>query len=251
MKTLYTILATILFILFFGTTRDAQAYECGKRQAACVYYWQSDAVFIGRVIEVSPDVKESGINPHFRQRAVLLSIERAFRGVRGEQTQLLDSSVNKCEFVFETGEAYFVYARQDYKTKTWSTSAGSGTVSLAQAQEDLAHAEDVSKGIYEVSIGGLVVEYMPIPDATILVQGAGRQYQTKPDKDGRFRIDVPAGKYAVQIILPPGYIASDEARKVFKVLEKDGRITLEYYVQVGPRSCNFLPIATFCVNRSL
>jgi hypothetical protein len=249
MKSAYVILLTLSCLFLFGVSSDVRACICFERQPPCVDYWQADAVFVGRVLQVSPDYKDYEASNRIGRRTVLIALEQSFRGVAGEQVKL-ESDVSDCEFRFEAGEPYFVYAYRDKATNTLETSGCSRTTSLAHAKEDLAFLEQLSGGAQEFAILGLVVEnsYNPVEGLTIHVQGSHAQYEATTDTEGRFRITLPAaGKYTVRLTLPKSHHVlgpTHQMEMITRYSEKDHVISLEYEVEVSPNKCVFIVIPT-------
>jgi len=248
-----TILLALTSLLLFGLSSEVRACICYERQPPCVDYWQADAVFVGRVLQVSPDYKDDA-SYRVGRRAVVLALEQAFRGVTGEQVRL-ESEVSDCEYEFALGERYFVYAYRDKTTGALATSGCSRTTSYARAKDDLAFVEQLSRGAGELLISGMVIKdrYTPVQGLTVLARGEGSRHEAKTDTEGRFRIALPgAGKYTVRIILPKGYYVVGPAHQlnmITRYKEKQHIVSLEYYVEVQPNRCVFIVVPTYAEKR--
>jgi len=231
---------------------QAAACVCYERQPPCVDYWQAEAVFVGLATEISPHYKDFEASSQSGRRTVILSVQQAFRGVTGGDVTL-ESPVSDCEFEFEEGKQYFVYAFRDKANGTLGTSACSRTMPVSSAVEDLAFVRALSKGVRELLISGVALKdrYTPVPTLRIAVKGGGKSYEANTDDQGRFSVIVTQpGSYRVRITLPSGYILigyQNNADKITRTSERNGRVTLDYRVEVSPGKCVFIDIPLFLV----
>ena len=233
---------------------QAAACVCYQRQPPCVEYWQADAVFVGLATQISPHYKDFEASSRSGRRTVILSVQQAFRGVTGGDVTL-ESPVSDCEIEFEEGKQYFVYAYRDKASRTLGTSACSRTMPVSSAVEDLAFVRALSEGVRELLITGVALkdQYYPVPNVRIAVEGTGKSYKAITDDQGRFSVGViKPGSYNVRITLPSGYMwvgYQGSADNMTGTSERNGRITLDYRVEVSPGKCAFIDVSMFLVKR--
>src|SRR5947208_2739787 len=110
MRLRYLLFASVALLLpgFFDAAR---ACTCFEEKPPCAAYWKADAVFVGTVTDVKI---ASGL------RTVRFSLEQAYRGVSGEQVELVNA-ISSCEYEFAEGKKYFVYAGRDQGRDTLAT----------------------------------------------------------------------------------------------------------------------------------
>src|SRR5262245_29851072 len=105
-------IATILLTLPIS---DVKACSCMEGEPPpCEEYWRSEAVFAGKVIKKSIFYVEEGEGDSrykYQQMLVRFSIERAFKGIAGDEVEIVTGMGDSdCGYHFKDGERYVVYA---------------------------------------------------------------------------------------------------------------------------------------------
>lgn len=184
----------------------AWACSCGVSPVGnppCQSAWQSDAVFIGMVLDVSNQLNAP--------RRVRFRIAEAFTGLDPKQQEIVietGSGGGDCGYSFTRGRDYIVYAYRD-RTGVLSTGICSPTRPLENAAEDLAYFHQLPQApptaeVRVTTIGG----------ARLTLTGPGVRQQAVADGSGRHVFtSLPPGEYRVERALE-GYAGLDPIRPV-------------------------------------
>lgn len=210
-----------LFLCFMLAALAAQADACScvtmmEGTHPCQLYQHASAVFVGQVSDIGPMTPVSTDQPGIytmRDVVVRLTIDEGFRGVTG-QTVAIYLTGTSCDFNFQKGERYFVYAMRDAQTQKLHVDSCSGTQPLNLAARDLAYARGVVRGEKSPDIFGSVVRAVR-QDATdyvrtigvagikVILESDGHSVAVFTDADGRFEVaDLPPGRYRAHAEIP-------------------------------------------------
>lgn len=240
-------LLTISFILLPYFARPVHACQCLQSRPPCAAYWEADAVFAGLVTNVSPNDEEHKAGNYSGERKVTFSLINAYRGVHGKEVEI-QSTMSSCEYEFEKGKRYFVYAYRNASNNKLGTYACSRTTRLSNATEDMAFISSLSGSATGSLILGVISEdnYTPVKKVRVIARGNKNWYETSTDDNGRFRIAVPnSGKYTVHIVLPPSaYVVGLEHQleQISRSSTDADQTTLEYDINVGAGKCAFIDV---------
>ena len=119
-KTLLCCLALLLF-----SSESGFACTCVKLPNVAEDFQDADAVFLGRVVDVS----RFGFGTKLR-------VEQSWKGVSVDEITIFTSN-SSCGYLFEKGERYLVYAHKSSDGEYY-TGACSGTTNVGSAGESLA-----------------------------------------------------------------------------------------------------------------
>jgi len=205
-------MATALLALSIS---DVKACTCGFVGPPCEEYWRSQAVFAGKVIKKSTFYVEEGEGDSrhtYQQVLVRFSIEQAFKGVAGDEVEIVTGMGHgDCGYHFKDGERYVVYAIRSGRDKSRLYSGICNRIKLvAEADEDFAYF----RAIPEAGTGGLVygrVKKLTPPlsfdnryqesyldNIKVTVEGNGRKFETTTNKDGYYQVSgLAPGQYNV------------------------------------------------------
>lgn len=208
-----------LFFIALALAAEASACVCALTREGthpCLLYRAASAVFVGQVIDIGPDtpIKQGEQTVYTtRDLVVRLSVEEGFRGVEGEVAQVYLMGTT-CDFGFQKGERYFVYARRDAATQRLHVDSCSGTQPLQYAQRDLAYARGLARGEKDPDIFGGVwrqvrqgatdyVRTEGIPGIKVFLESGDHRAVVVTDADGRFEVaGLPPGQYKARIEIP-------------------------------------------------
>ena len=214
-------------------------------EALCVYdpsppcqaYWRAPVVFVGTVREIaySPTYQrgEGDDRWNYRRRITRFLVEQPFKGVAAGQVEVVTEEIlptpvklpdgqmgtktlshSDCDYKFEAGEKYFVYA---YRRKENDGTLAVGlnrTRKLRDAAEDLEFVNELPRRGPVARIFGSVVRsdrnlrdgnYLraPVAGVKVVARGAGRSFDALTDAEGRYKLeDLPPGAYRVTAELP-------------------------------------------------
>jgi hypothetical protein len=205
-------IATALLALSIS---DVKACTCDFVGPPCEEYWQSQAVFAGKVIKKSMFYVEEGEGDSrhkYQQVLVRFSIEQVFKGVAGDEVEIVTGmSGGDCGYHFKDGERYVVYAIRSGRDKSRLYSGICNRIKLvAEADEDFAYF----RAIPEAGTGGLVygrvkkltgplsfeIRYQEtyLDNIKVAIEGNGRKFETATNKDGYYQVSgLAPGQYNV------------------------------------------------------
>lgn len=178
---------------------------CPSALEMCQQYWQTEAVFVGRVASV----ERTGTT-----RRTRLMVTDTFRGIDAREVTFTSGTVS-CSVEFQEGESYLVFAQRDRKTGELQTSVCSGTARVDRVPEHLQYIRGVKTGETRSRIFGHVAMEIPrsvivrtppikpVPCVAITVRSNGREWRTTTSASGEYEVlDVPPGAYEVSAELP-------------------------------------------------
>ena len=139
----------LALLVWLASAPAAWSYQCRQPRTVAEELQQARAIFVGRVtaIELLPELGEM-VDGHQTRYHVVFAVERAWRGVRDENTVPIavpsvgGAGYGYCDVELKLGETYLVYAYGQEDLHTSVSTRGIGSCSrtrlLAQAGEDLA-----------------------------------------------------------------------------------------------------------------
>src|SRR5678816_257167 len=97
-----------IVLVCLGTCPRSEACSCITPGPPCASYWQTDAVFSGKVTAISEVSRSTDPQAQWpSMRRVTIAIESAFRGVEGKSVELLTGQGGgDCGYNFVSGERY-------------------------------------------------------------------------------------------------------------------------------------------------
>jgi hypothetical protein len=219
---------------------------------ACADYWRADAVFVGAVTDITPSFDDE-TSTLAKYRTVTLTIENAYRGSLGAQIEL-DNWINSCEFRFEKGHRYLIYAYRNSEDNTLGTHGCSRTKELTSAAEDLTYINAVTRGVAQQNIAGIIFKQegfldKPVAGMTVVVIAQGRKLKSVSDRNGNFTIPLrQGGHYTVKIYLPRTYSIFGLAPyidRIKNVATTSQQTIVEYDLNLVAGQCEYLVIPVF------
>jgi hypothetical protein len=149
-------------------------------------------------------------------------VEEAFLGVRVGRIDVSGEGTT-CDYRFEPGERYLVFAYQNAETGTFHTNICSGTVPLAESNDSLAYLRRVAKQPRGGALFGEVmreVRKQDGPDATamtkteIILENGKQQFKGVSDEYGKFELRaIKPGRYRVHTNPATNYSRIDPLAK--------------------------------------
>jgi hypothetical protein len=214
-KGLAFILALTLAQLLTGSVH---ACSCAREALQCQAYWGTAAVFVGRVISLSPTYEEEERAFNFElkknSRVFRFAVEQGFRGVSGAEVEVRTNiGGGSCGYYFSPGKRYLVYAGFDSQTGEYWTSICSRTRPLEKAQDDLAYILGQADKKAKNGISGTVVmravnfvgrhyssDLGPVAGVTVAAQSGQHLFKATTNADGKYEFrNLPRGRYQVYL----------------------------------------------------
>lgn len=244
---------TLVILLLPYVATNVYACQCRERQPPCAQYWEADAVFIGSVTEITPELVPYFDDRFLEYEMVKFDVERSFRGVDGGKAELAVWR-SSCAYSFEAGKQYLVYAYRNSKTNTLDTSYCSRTRELSDAVEDLRYINGLNtKPPDNVITGRLIDGEKKLTGVRVVSEGMGKRYRSVSDEDGWFSFAVAKpGVYKVRIFLPHNVgVAgtSDLLDKISGAVKTKRHYVVEYQVGVKASGCTFIDVPLFIFGR--
>ena len=207
------VLLTLVGVAFSEVT--ARACTCVGPNPPCQATWQSDAVFVARVlsIEDAPPSVEQGVPwPQIRVR---LRVAEAFRGVTvGEVDVFTGRGGGDCGYAFVAGVDYLVYAYRHPANGGLRTGICSRTRLLSEAAEDLRYLRGPARQQpTRARIFGRIYRHDPVGDQQppvsvplagirVTAQSEQQTYRARTDANGAYEMPVLTGKYRMSFDVP-------------------------------------------------
>ncbi len=234
MKRLRPLLAAALLALTPSSTGlgapgvdSAAAARCtcmSPKRPACEVWWQTAAIFVGRVTRLDTVTEEVDGDTQIKILATIRVQER-WRGAEGQRDVVVATGAGggDCGFQFALNRTYLVYANQSSRTGRYETGICSRTSLARDAEIDLTYLRGLETADKVVSLYGMVYRERqqlppgtdrsldmrldpggPVADVRISLEVTVGEEQTYvSDNDGWFEIEgLPVGLYEVQLDAP-------------------------------------------------
>jgi hypothetical protein len=242
-----TLLAVFVLIIALAGRAEAMCpyFDTGP---PCQAYWSAQAVFVGTVKKVSySDIYKRGEGYsrwNFRRRITRFSIETAYKGVKGkvvevvteEQMWASDATADgeqrtptlihppptDCDYRFDEGETYFVYANSGEKDGTLNVPMNR-TRKLEEAAADLKFVNELPRAAPTARIFGRIVradqsvnlddqKRLPLAGIKVTARSGKRTFEALTDAGGKYELkDLPPGSYQVTPAYPPHLSTDDDS----------------------------------------
>lgn len=235
-----------LFIAFTGfalvtlSADTALGCTCLER-VPCQAYGEASAVFVGTVID-SRIITTRQAKYERSRRAVRLSVDSPFRGVKVSEVELTTGmGGGDCGIRFVPNEQYLVYA-YEHEGKL-STGICSRTRTISRAAEDLSYIRGLAKAKSGATIIGQVVtnhrnknggyDNLSLANIKVTIEGQTKR-EIKTGAKGQFRIEgLPAGTYVVKVSVPEGLQMTGAPEQKVKVLDR-GCAVVDFWLEPKP-----------------
>lgn len=247
MRWLLIIITVFAFVAL--SAGSALACSCLER-APCQAYGEASAVFIGTVID-SRIITTKQDKYERSRRAVRLSVDTPFRGVRDSEVEVTTGmGGGDCGFGFVPKEQYLVYA-SEHEGKL-STGICSRTRSMSRAAKDLSYIRGLATAKPGATISGSVVrnrrsknggyENLPLAGTKVTIEGQTKR-KIRTDMKGQFRVEgMPAGTYLVKVSVPKGLAMTGPPEQKVEVTDR-GCAIVEFWLEPAGKFTSYLNLA--------
>jgi hypothetical protein len=189
----------IVIALLVAHAPRADACSCSPPPPACEAYQHADAIFVGKVTGI---VEASG------GAAITFAVTQKLKG-HVEAEQIIEGG-GMCGSVFQKGKTYVVYATG---TGGKLSSSLCGRTALAdKARDDISYAKGFDKrtlGIVEGDVAVTEPEGAQIKRAGVEVRVRGSKFRARTDKAGHYKLELPPGKYTLDVVDPKARTSAD------------------------------------------
>lgn len=217
----------VLASLAGGPSRASTATEgepmctcVSPKRPTCEVWWQTSAIFTGRVTKIDTVTEETGDGQSRVKRLVTLRVQDRWRGLQGKREVVIATGAGggDCGFRFHQSQTYLIYANQSVQTGRYETGICSRTALVEDAVADLAYLSGIETASKTVSLYGMVYRERqirmagedpdrqldpggPLADVQIsLTDPAGDVHVILSDADGWYKIDdLTAGRYEMTL----------------------------------------------------
>jgi len=186
--------------LLLAHARPAEACSCSEPPPACEAFQTAPVVFIGKVTELKEGAGSS-------QEATFAVSEKLKGGP--SDTEIVEGG-GMCGTVFQKGKTYIVYASGS--GGRLSSSLCGRTATIDRAREDVAYARSVGKRTLAIVEGTTAVhdtQGTVTKRAGVEVRVRDTRYKARTDKTGRYKLELPPGKYTLDVVDPKARVPVD------------------------------------------
>ena len=230
----------------------AEACSCAVSRPPCEAAWTANAVFAGRVVEITRNDDPRPTDPlkmlewSHRRLSVRLAVAEKFLGIDAADAIVATSdSTASCGYPFAVGREYLVYGYE--REGRLVVSLCSRTRLLTEAAEDLAYLRAIPKETptlgrlvgrarladMDFVNGRMTDDQAPVPGVRLLVEGEGRRLNAVTKSDGTFELPAPPGHYVMTAEAPAGLSASSPIK--FDLKDARGCASQNIYIRTDGR----------------
>ena len=191
--------ALVALALVAVAARPAAACSCAEAPPPCEAFASAAVVFVGKVT----DIMEGGGGA---QDATFAVSEKLKGGP--SDTEVVEGG-GMCGTVFQKGKTYIVYAGGGGRL---SSSLCGRTAPFDRARGDVAYARSHGKRTLAMLEGVVAVqdrEGTKIRRAGVDVRVRGTKHKARTDKTGRYKLELPPGKYTLDVVDPKATVPVD------------------------------------------
>ena len=210
-----TAFAATLLLLLSAATSHAQVSDCNFNPTPCDAYKQADAIFIAKVVQISPQTIKIWQRDKDYDQTANIVIEKVYKGPKRKRLVLHQlGSKNAPKFILNS--RYLFYANFDRGTKQWEVRWCGRTRMANYVQDDLSYLDGLPASLNKTRIAGEVTRYevddenpqgntQRLSGVKVIIRGEGKEYEVLTNSHGVYELrDVPAGEYVIQPEIPPG-----------------------------------------------
>ncbi|HEV2802023.1 MAG TPA: carboxypeptidase-like regulatory domain-containing protein [Pyrinomonadaceae bacterium] len=240
-----------VFALTIALAGRAEASCIGfVMEPPCQAYWSAHAVFVGTVKKVSYSATyqrgEGDSRRNYRRRITRFSVETAYKGVEGKVAEvvteeqmwvpdapadgeertplLLHPPPTDCDYRFDEGETYFVYANSVSERNGTLNVPQNRTRKLEEAAADLKFVNGLPRAAPTARIFGRIVradlsvnlgdqKRLPLAGIKVTARSGKRTFEALTDAEGKYELkDLPPGSYQVTPTYP-AHLSADRAAR--------------------------------------
>ncbi|MEZ7499243.1 hypothetical protein QO200_10895 [Flavobacterium sp. Arc3] len=124
-----------IFIIIFFATQKSYSCSCTERPSVKVNWEKANEVFIGKIVKIDTLLYGNhGIKIHSYTVEILKSFKQNFYKDKKFRT-ILSQDEASCDFMFELGTEYLIYAKTDSQTLACSICSRTNTLKNIESSE--------------------------------------------------------------------------------------------------------------------
>jgi hypothetical protein len=169
-------------------------------------FFKRDLVFTGTVLSVREWPDANDIGGWFYQ----VKVERVFRGAPRRQVEVFTENTSG-RFPLEKNHEYLLFA--DRNANRFEIDNCGNSALLSEATDSLERLNNLLAGKQPTEIAGWVVgetDGVDLSGVRVTPKGRSRTFLATTDKNGRFQITVPPGRYRVVVDSKQYYLNNDD-----------------------------------------
>lgn len=243
-------LLLIIFAVLWVPALPEQVQACQCREYGtpiCAQFWRSDAVFLGRVIDIRPlKNKPDNVYTYLMVRFI---VEESFRGVSGREVSV-GTATTMCDTKFKKGKRYLVYASLDQNTNQLFTGMCTGTNSATDIGDSLKELRKLTQREAQELISGRIKtkRYQGLAGIKIEVISKDETFETVTTKSGKFSVSLPGPdslKVRVSVPYAVRLIDSSDDDVTVRPTQTESLTTFEYDVTLEKSQCSYLELDVY------
>lgn len=218
------LLLPLLFLVAtpVGPSAGAEAARCtcmSPKRPACEVWWQTAAIFVGRVTDIETVAEELEGGDEKLSKVVTLRIQERLQGLERQREVEVRTGAGggDCGFDFQRNEVYLVYANQSARTGRLETGICSRTALVTEAEADLAYLRSRDDAEPVISLYGMVYRERqsvpfgervdgpldpggPLAEVGVILDGEDTTRTTVSDSEGWYEFEgIEPGRYTIRL----------------------------------------------------
>lgn len=247
---------TVLFVIFILISAgSAFASTCLERPPDIVRFYQSEAIFAGKVLSVKRfyGVKRTQENWNLKYRTVEFEVQKSYKGVvAGSKISVLNSygDMDWTDLKLKKGQQWLIYAWKKDGNLFFGTGCVPWSVLIENPSEIAELDQDFASLKTQIerdnqAISGRIQKWSPtqyLENIEVNISGNDRQFSVFTDKEGLFFLPVESpGEYKISVKFPRQFLLVYDTVKVPDEFINDAvnNNTLIYKINLKPGEFNF------------
>jgi hypothetical protein len=199
-------LCACAFVLLFLVSSAGAVCMIPQPRLVCAEFFKRQVVVIARLARVRY-VNPKGADA-MDYHIYTMQTDRVLRGKIDATFRIYEeNSSARAGFDWEVGETFLLFLSYSKEDHGWELDGCGNSRPLKEAAKVLSEIENIKSAADGGTITGEVWFH---PGVRVIAQGTGGTFQTRADKDGQFRIQVPAGAYSVRAVQRGTHFVADD-----------------------------------------
>lgn len=186
-------LCSCMLVLCLCVSSANAVCQSPQPRLVCAEFFREQVVVIARLARIRYVVPKDAMDYHL----YTMQTDRVLRGTINVTFRIYEeNSSGRASFDWKTGETYLLFLSYSKIDGGWELDGCGNSGPVRESTKTLSDIANL-----ETMIGGDISGVVWFdPGVTVVVQGTGGTYKTKSDREGNFRVHVPAGIYSVRAV---------------------------------------------------